>query len=98
MPGAIVAIIAGVREPIDIEFVTVGYPAEKPLGVRQLIGTAAVPVPTIGTTATTFVQGVLLFPVTEPSTAEVRIYGNGELLGSRPVIILPPPVAPGGPG
>jgi hypothetical protein len=102
VPGAIVTMLAGVKEVFDLEFVTVGYPQGNPLGVRQLIGKAHVQPPPIGTVGTAFIQGVLVFPVTAPSTAEVRIYGNGQLLGMRPVTIVSPPPqqppSPQGPG
>lgn len=88
--AAIIAGFAGVLEPIDLRIETVGYPKDQPLGVRQLVGTARIEVPPagLGTVAGAFVSGIVLFPVTEPGMAEVRVYGNGELLGMRPVMII----------
>jgi hypothetical protein len=84
--AVVVAMLAGVREPIDCRVEAVGYSAENPLGVRQPIGTAHVE-PTATGMSTIYIAGAIVFPVTGPGTADIRVYGNGELLGSRPISI-----------
>lgn len=93
LPGAIVATLSGVVEPIDLRFEIVAYPNDQPLGVRQLIGRSHIDPPAVGTVATTFVSGALVFPATEPGRCDIRLYGNGELMLSRPIYLNRPPGA-----
>jgi len=92
-----VAIFSGVVESFECTFETVGYDVN-PLGIRQEVGKATVNPVHVGTIATVFVTGTILFPVAGPSTADLRVYGNSILLGSRPVTIIAAPQPPGPPG
>ena len=85
--GAAVATLIGVNEPIDCRFEAIGYTQEKPLGSRQVIGTFHVEPPDNRFPVNAMVQGLIAFPVTEAGMAEVRLYGNGELLASRPIFV-----------
>lgn len=87
--GSIVASFSGVREPFTCEFYTVAYPNNQPLGVRQLVGQIEVQVPQPpGLVATVFVSGLITFAATEAGRADIRVYGNGVMLGMRPVGIV----------
>ena len=91
--GSLVAIFSGVRERFQCTFEAVGYTNENPLGVRQEVGKAIVEVPQLGSIATVFVSGTIIFPIARVGTADLRVSGNGTMLGSRPVTIIQAPGA-----
>lgn len=90
--GCIAAAFSGVLAPFTCDFFTVAYPNDQPLGVRQLVGKLEVPVPQPPSLiATVFVSGVVTFAATGPGRADIRVEGNGVMLGMRPVVIVERP-------
>lgn len=96
-PGAVVIILADVRELVECRVETVGYSDDSPLGARQLVGTVSMTPPAIGTVATGVISGMIVIAAAGPGTADLLLYGNNILLTSRPLQItsapniMPPP-------
>jgi hypothetical protein len=88
LDGAIVAVFSDVREPFDCKFQAVGFTSNKSFGPRITIATVRVEPPDIGSQAVAYVSGAIPLPLTGPGTAELLVYGNDQLMDTRPITVL----------
>ena len=86
--GAIVAVFSDVRESFDCTLRARAYTSNESLGPRIDIADVRVDPPGIGSQAVEYVSGTIPLPLTGPGMAELMVYGNDKLLGTRPITVL----------
>lgn len=102
LAAAIYVALNGVTEPFNMRFDVVVYPDDKPLGVHSTLGTVPILVPSPSRTTSAALWGTFVLPVEKPSTIDIIVYGNDQLLGQRSFEVIdllqPPPPGPPQPG